>query len=170
MKVGSLRSWRLGARTPAVREQESSIRPAFYLFCCFCCCFCGVYRTSLKMFHSYDDVTIAGEGLQILNYARHSWTLSSEGSLMCHTYCDTGLPFIMVISVDPWHTCCRAFGSGAATSCFYKGLPRPEIEPWSPACKANALPLRHRVFYEMGHPSYIKNTYTHIKMYFEEKK
>ena len=33
-------------------------------------------------FHSYGDVTIAGEGLQILTYARHSWTLSSEGSLV----------------------------------------------------------------------------------------
>ena len=38
-------------------------------------------------------VTIAGEGLQILTYARYSWSLSSEGSLTCHTYCDTDLPF-----------------------------------------------------------------------------
>ena len=45
----------------------------------------------------YVDVTIAGEGLQILNNARHSWPLSSEGSLACHTYCVTGYPFIMVI-------------------------------------------------------------------------
>ena len=29
--------------------------------------------------------------------------LSSEGSLACYTYCDTGHPFIMVISEDPWH-------------------------------------------------------------------
>ena len=39
---------------------------------------------------------MTGEGLQILTYARHSWPLSSEGSLACHTYCDTGHPFIMV--------------------------------------------------------------------------
>ena len=32
------------------------------------------------------------------------WPLSSEGSLTRHTYCDTGLPFIMVISEDPWHS------------------------------------------------------------------
>ena len=32
------------------------------------------------LFHSYRDVTIAGEGLQILTYARPSWPLSSEGS------------------------------------------------------------------------------------------
>ena len=30
--------------------------------------------------------------------------LSSEGSLMCHTYCDTGQPFLMVISKDPWNS------------------------------------------------------------------
>ena len=48
--------------------------------------------------------TIAGEGLQILTYTRHSWPLSSEGSLTCHTCCDTGLPFIMVISEDPLHS------------------------------------------------------------------
>ena len=34
-----------------------------------------------RIFHSYGDVTIVGEGLQILTHARHSWPLSSEGSL-----------------------------------------------------------------------------------------
>ena len=57
-----------------------------------------------RIFHSYGDVTIAGEGLQILTYGRHSLPLSSEGSLTCHTYCETGLLFIMVISEDPWHS------------------------------------------------------------------
>ena len=56
------------------------------------------------IFHSYGDVTITDEGLQILTYARHSWPLSSEGSLACHTYCDTGHPFKMVISEDLWHS------------------------------------------------------------------
>ena len=46
-----------------------------------------------RIFHSYGDVTIAGEGLQILTCARHSWPLSSEGSLACHTYCGTGHPY-----------------------------------------------------------------------------
>ena len=54
-----------------------------------------------RIFHLYGDVTFASEGLQILTFARHSWPLSSEGSLACHTYCDTGHPFIMVISEDP---------------------------------------------------------------------
>ena len=59
------------------------------------------------------------EGLQILNYARHSWPFSSEGSLACHTYCDTGHPFIIVISrTSDTHTYSRAFSSGAVTTCF----------------------------------------------------
>ena len=57
-----------------------------------------------RIFHSYGDVNIAVEGLQIFTYARHSWPLSSEGSLTCHTYCDMGLPFIMLISQDQWHS------------------------------------------------------------------
>ena len=33
-----------------------------------------------EFFYSYGDVTIFGEGLQILTYARQSWHLNSEGS------------------------------------------------------------------------------------------
>ena len=60
-------------------------------------CLFGVYRPTREFFHSYGDVTITGEGLQILTYAQHPWPLSSEGSLACHTYCDKGHPFIMVL-------------------------------------------------------------------------
>ena len=42
--------------------------------------------------------------LQILTYARHLRPLSSEGTLACHTYCNMGQPFKMVISEDPWHS------------------------------------------------------------------
>ena len=43
------------------------------------------------------------------------------------------------------NTYCRAFGSGAVITCFNDlGLSRPGIEPRSSACKANALPIRHR--------------------------
>ena len=49
-------------------------------------------------------VTITDEGLQILPYTWHSWKLSSGGSLTCHTYTDTGQPFIMFISEDITHT------------------------------------------------------------------
>ena len=83
-------------------------------------CLFGVLRPTREFFHSYRDLNITGEGLQILTYARHSWPLSSEGYLACHTYCDTGHPFIKVISEDrDTHTYCRAFRSGAVTTCFH---------------------------------------------------
>ena len=68
------------------------------------CFFLRILSSISRIFHFYGDVTIAGEGLQMLAFARHSWPLSSEGSNTCHTYCDTTLPLIMVISEDPWHS------------------------------------------------------------------
>ena len=62
------------------------------------------FSSHSRIFHSYGDVTIAGKGLQIFIYARYSWQLSSKVYLAYHTYCDTGHPFIMVISEDPWHS------------------------------------------------------------------
>ena len=99
---------------------------------------CGF--TSLpKIFHSYGDVTITSEGLHILTFSRHSWPLINEGSLACHTYCDT----VHHLRGPP--TCCRAFDSGAITTCFNDlGLSRPRTEPWSSACEVRALPLSHR--------------------------
>ena len=73
----------------------------------FVCLFVWGLSSHSRIFHSYGDITtmaaaITGEGLQILtNYARHLWPLSSEGSLACHIYCDTGHPFIMVIVRGP---------------------------------------------------------------------
>ena len=66
------------------------------------CLFVWGFSSHSRIFHSYEDVTIASEGLQILTYAPHSWPLSSEESLVCHNFCDTGLSFIMVISEDLW--------------------------------------------------------------------
>ena len=61
---------------------------------CFVCLL-GVFRPTGEFFNLYgeSDVTITGEGLQISTYmyVRH---LSSEGSLTCHTYCDSRHPFI----------------------------------------------------------------------------
>ena len=58
------------------------------------CLFVWSLSSHSRIFHSYGVVTITDEGLQILTYmyARHSWLLSSEGSLACHTFCDTGHP------------------------------------------------------------------------------
>ena len=51
------------------------------------CWFVWSLSSHSRIFHSYGDVTISVEVLQILT--QHSWPLSSEGSLACHTYCDT---------------------------------------------------------------------------------
>ena len=68
--------------------------------CFYVSLFVSGFSFQLRIFHSYGDVAIAGERLQIFIYARHSWPLSSKGSLACHTYCNTGYPIIMVISAD----------------------------------------------------------------------
>ena len=60
----------------------------------------GVLRPTREC---YGDVIITGKGFQILICTRHLWPLRSER--VCHTYySDTGHPFIMVISEDPWHS------------------------------------------------------------------
>ena len=43
------------------------------------CLFVWSLSSHSRIFHSYGDVTIAGVGLQILTYARLSWSLSSKG-------------------------------------------------------------------------------------------
>ena len=58
--------------------------------------------TFMSSWISENKNTIIGEKLILMTYARHSWPSSSEGSLVCQTYCDTGHAFIMVISEDPW--------------------------------------------------------------------
>ena len=71
------------------------------------------FSSHSRIFHSYGDVIITVEGLQIWTYARHSWPLSSEGSLACHIYCGTEHPFL-----NDTHICCRAFCSWAFSTVF----------------------------------------------------
>ena len=126
----------------------------YYMYMHYLCLFVFWSLSShSKIFHSYGDVSIAGEGLQILIYARHSWLLGSEGSLACHTYCDTGHSFIMVISEDPWpRSCYRAFSSGAVTTYFYDiGLSiaaenRPSNLPLAEPTLDPTAPLPRSVF------------------------
>ena len=47
------------------------------------------FTSRSRIFHLYGDVTITGEGLQNLGLC----PLSREGSLSCHTCCDTGPRF-----------------------------------------------------------------------------
>ena len=103
----------------------------FGLFASLFVCNCGLTSSS-RIFHSYGIVTITGEGLHtcILTNTWHLRPLSSESFLVCHTYYDTELPFIKVISEDPWQSnCYQAFSSRAVTSSFNDfGLSRRGFE------------------------------------------
>ena len=121
------------------------------------CLFVWGLLSHSRIFHSYGDVTITGEGLQILTYVAHSWPLSSEGSLACHTYCDTGHKFIMVISrTCDTQTDCQAFSSGAVTTCFYNlglsqlGFKHPTFRLWgqysNPLCHSRGGCLCKNLF------------------------
>ena len=89
----------LGVPKFTILVDPSLISFVTYLVCLICL-FVWSSSSHSRIFHSYGDVTITGEGLQILTSAWHSWPLSSEVSLACHTYCDMGHKFIMVISED----------------------------------------------------------------------
>ena len=65
--------------------------PGLADFVCLLGLFVWSFLSISRIFHSFGDVTITGEGLQILTYTRHS--LSSEGSSACLTYCQRGNPF-----------------------------------------------------------------------------
>ena len=68
------------------------VRASYLVHCFFCFRFISLFL-------------FIGEVLQILIFARHSWALSSEASLLaCHTHCETGHRFIIVISEDPGHS------------------------------------------------------------------
>ena len=83
------------------RQHSSHVTAGHFLHRSCVCLFWGFTSIS-RIFHSNGNVTITGEGLQILTYARHSWLCICEGSLTWHAYCDMG--FIMNISEDPWHS------------------------------------------------------------------
>ena len=72
-------------------------RPVLFMLFMFVCL---GFSSLSRMFHSYGDIAIADERLQILTYARRSWPLSSGGSSLCNA----GRPFKLVISEDPWHS------------------------------------------------------------------
>jgi hypothetical protein len=69
-------------------------RDLYRLFVCF---------ESHKQFFSYlVTVTITGDGAANLDPCLALTAFSSEGSLTCHTYCDTGPPFLRSHPKDPW--------------------------------------------------------------------
>ena len=49
--------------------------------CDICLGFYGSLSSNSRIFHSYVDLNIAAEGLQILTFVRHSWPLNIEDSV-----------------------------------------------------------------------------------------
>ena len=79
--------------------ERSTIRTRNY--CSFACTFVWSFSSHSRILHSYEDVPITGEGLPILNYARHLWPLSSRVLQHASHTCHTRHLFIMVIFEDP---------------------------------------------------------------------
>ena len=117
---------------------------------CLSVCLCGVYR------HTWDFSLIWRSPLPLKGYKCWSmlgvyghWAVRvlKHGTHARHTYCDTDLLFLIDIFEVPWHThtYCRAYGSGAVTTCFYDScLSLSGIVPRYPACEANSPPVSHR--------------------------
>ena len=79
-------------------KAQIRLKCVLILFNMFVLFICLGFYVPIENFSIYGVVTIIGERLQNLTYARYSWLLCSEGSLACYTYCVTRHPFIMVIS------------------------------------------------------------------------
>ena len=119
--------------------------PLILLFCLF---LWGVF-VPLKNFSHIWRNHIIGEGVQLLNYTRHSWPWSSGGSLGCYTYCDTEYPFIW-LSPRILDTCSRAFSSGTVTICFTSlglirttNVPHAQLLPTPPLSQFDMLTSSH---------------------------
>ena len=113
-----------------------------YKSCLQSCLFVWGFTSHSRIFHSYWDVTIIVEGLQILTYTRHSWPLSSKGSLI-------SVPHLLWhgASVDNGHLrghvtltpVAERLYSGAVTICYYD-------RSVAPAIRTLNFPLARRTF------------------------
>ena len=74
--------------------------------------FVWICLSNTRNVHSFGDVTIADEGLQMFNLWMANMSIEQWGFL-CHCYCDIGHS-----DVFDTHSLCHAFGSGAVTTCF----------------------------------------------------
>ena len=68
---------------------------------CFVCLF-GIYHPTREFNTHMETSPFPVKGCKFLTSTLTE--LSSEGSLVCLTYCDMKHLFIMVISEDPWHS------------------------------------------------------------------
>jgi hypothetical protein len=92
-----------------------------FCFCFFCFCFffvCLFVRFQLheQFFSNLATVTITDDREANLDFCLALTAFRSEGSLTCHTCCDTGPPFLRSYSILTPE--CRAVGDGAITTYF----------------------------------------------------
>ena len=62
---------------------DHEIHGILLIFSVIVCLFVRSFSSHERIFHLYGYVTIAGERMQILIFARYLWTLRSEGSVGC---------------------------------------------------------------------------------------
>ena len=95
----------------AVKSRYELTELEFLFVCLFVCGLLSHSRIFLTWRHHHYRWRAA-------NFDLCSWPLSSEGSFACHTYCDTGHPFIMIISEDLCHWHAMPINSGGVTTCL----------------------------------------------------
>ena len=87
---------------------------------CLFVCFFGVFRPTREFF-THTETSPFQWRASNFDQCKAPMAIEQWEFFRCHIYCDTGHPFIMVISEDPWHSrLLRAFGSGDVTICFYE--------------------------------------------------
>ena len=102
-------------------------------------CLFGVFRPTREFFTHMETSPLSLKGCKFWHM------LDTYGSLACHTHCDTGQSFIMVIFEDSWHSHLLP-SSGAVTACFYD-LSLSQLgfkHPNSRLRGEHSNPLRHR--------------------------
>ena len=97
----------------------------------------GVFSARSRIVHSFEDVTITSEGLQILTYAPALMTFVQWGFFIVSNLLWQGAS-VSNGHLRNTHTYCRAFGSGAVITCFNELGPSPlGFEHQLSACEAN---------------------------------
>jgi hypothetical protein len=77
-------------------EGEVTVNLDLQKICLFVC-----FESHEQFFSYLVTVTITGDGAANLDLCLALTAFSSEGSFTCHTYCDTGPPFLRSYPKDP---------------------------------------------------------------------
>jgi hypothetical protein len=86
------------------------------------------FTSHSRIFHSYGDVTIASKRLQNLGLCSALRPLSSEGSLSCHTHCNTEPQFFRSHPKNRSHLVAFYEKQRDAEDLFYPGSSRVPIQ------------------------------------------